>query len=219
MPEDITASADTAAAPIVTLAVPAIVPAIAPGDEGKITLSKSALDDRIAQAKRSAYAELGVTDAAAAKAAIAAHKAQEEANKSELQKAHDKNAELTAQAATATAQLQAMKALADPSLAGIDDDKRGKLMAAIDSDPAGALKAIGLLKELGFAYPAAQPIAAPVAPKAAPASTTSSPAAPAGSVVIPTNPRQEWEALQKSNPVQAALYLARNAHEIFPPKS
>lgn len=198
-----------APAPVATPA-PAAAPA-APGTEEPDWL-KGRLERAAASARAQALTELGVTDLASAKAAIELAKKAEEANKSSEQRAleamqRETVAKTEAERLTAIAREHASRMMAVLSV------KQQEAVRALapDTDPAGQLKAIGVLGPTWQAEVQPLPagsIATPQAAPAAPATTAPPPTAP-GSVTVAGSPpdhKQVYSSMRSANPFAAAAY-------------
>lgn len=225
------APAPSAPSPPATQSAPAPAPAATPAtvsaEQQPQAPDPTWLNSRLEQAKRSArdavLKELGVADAAAAKAILEAAKAAEEAQKTELQKAREKAAALESVAQRATVLEQTIKSRADLELASLTEAQRAAVAAVAGDDSARVLATIDALKPtwtsaapVAEQQPAAPAPAVPTAP-VPPASTAPAPTAPPGTG--PTSPpdrKAEYLALKQKNPVQAAAYLNRYASEIYP---
>lgn len=215
----------------------AAAPVVAPAPDAPPQTDPAWLNPRLEQAKRAAQAallaELGVEDPAAAKALLAAAKAAEEAQKTELQKARDEAAALKPKAARAAQLEQTIKSRADIELAGLTEAQRAAVTAVAGDDSAKVLSTIDALKPTWVsaapapvatpapapaaqpAPPAAAPPAAPAIP-APPANTSPAPTAPTSGNVSPPDRKAEYQALKVKNPIAAAAYLNAYASEIYP---
>lgn len=186
---------------------------------------------RIEQATRSGansvLKKLGVKDEAEAEALIKKAKADEEAAKTELQKAKERGDSLAAQAARAGDLEKVVTARADVEMATLTETQKTAVIAIAGDDPAKRLSTIDTLKATwasNVPAPTASPPAAavattpaPVTPPVAPPATTSPPPnAPAGTTVSPVDHAAEYKALKAKNPHQAALYLNAYADKIYP---
>jgi hypothetical protein len=175
------------------------------------------LPGRLDRAKQAARAEvlkeLGAESLDAAKARIAAAKALEDSQKSELQRLNERIAALEPSAAK-VAELQAVVAAhADAELAKLTEEQRAAVAAIAGDDKARALATVEALRPT---WVKAAPAAPPPTPPAA--NTAAAGAAPTGAPVPTVNYRATWEALKAANPIQAAQYLERYQADIFPPQ-
>jgi len=191
-------------------------PAPPAGDAKSITMSAEAFNERVAQAKRSAEADvlksLGVANADEAKAAIAAKKAADEAKQTEAEKAAKLATDLAAERAKSASLEAAVKARADYELSQLDDAKKAAVSAIAGTDPAAQLKAIEALRPTWAQAPAPTG----KAPIPAPASTTGAGAPPKGNdaPVEPTNWAQVYDEVKVKNPMLAASILQAHSADI-----
>lgn len=203
-----------AAAPAPAAAAPA---AAAPADQS----DPAWLEGRLARAKeserRAILNELGIDDPIKAKAALAAAKAAEEANKSSEQRA----AELAAKLGTTQAEAERLRGIASEHagrmMAVLTDEQKAAVVAIAGDDPAAQLRTIGALAPTWAKQAAPTTDAAPAAPKPA----TTAPAAAAPAAVSPGSPpdhKSTYSQLRHSNPFEAAAYgLAHpEAYEVKP---
>lgn len=186
------------------------------------------LKPRLGQAenagRKSVFAALNVKDEAEAKALVEKARQTEEAQKTELQKAQDRNKELEARAARATVLEDTVKRRVETELAGLTDAQKAAVAAVAGDDPARTLATIDALKPTWIAaapLPAAPTpapsLAVPPAPGATPPATTSPPpTAPGSAPGSPPNHKAEWESLKAKNPHAAALYLNKHVNDIYP---
>lgn len=185
-------------------------PVAAPPPEQPL-LNSQQLNDRIAQAKRSereaVLRELGVSSPDEVKAALAAKKAADDANKSAAEKAADLARQLEASTSKAAALELAVKERASLELASLTDAQRAAVQAVAGDDAASQLRAIDKLKPTWAAAP--KPLPAPASTSAAPAAPPSKDA-PAADV----DHSAVYDALKKSNPMMAADYQDRYGAQI-----
>jgi hypothetical protein len=169
------------------------------------------LAGRLEQAKRALLREMGVDKPDDVKAALADLKARKDAEKSEQERIAAKLADLESKAKRADA-LEAVVAIrATAELAGLSEVQRSTVLGLAGDDPASQLRHIEALRPTWAALPEAPK------PIAAPANTAPAPAAPpqTGSAGQ-HNHKAKWEELKKSDPMQAAHYLAAHSAAIFP---
>jgi hypothetical protein len=180
------APAAPAATPPVAPPAPTPVPPVAPVTPAAaapaapagatIELSNTALNDRIAQAKRAAQAdllkELGVADVAAAKTRIAAAQAAEDASKTQAQKDAEAIARLTPLAQQVESARATFATIAADQMSGLTDVQQAAVKALAGDDPALQINAI---KALRPSWGAPATVTATL-----PAPTTTAPASPAG---------------------------------------
>lgn len=181
--------------------------------------------ERAKAAERAALlAELGVTDPAAAKAAIEAAKKADEANKGAEQRAAEAATQLATEKQERERLFAATKGYADSVLKALDDTKRAAILEVAGDDPAAQLKAYNALSATWSAPAAAAPTApangAPApTPPTPPANTAPPPnAPPAAGSSSPTDKRAVHEQLKAKNPVLAARFGLANP-EVFEPKT
>lgn len=182
------------------------------------------LAPRLEQAKRTAenaiLAQIGVKDAAEAKAALDAHKAALDAAKTEAERVAARIAEGDAAKARAAILETAVGTHADSELAKLDDAKRAAVVAIAGDDKAAQLRAIAALAPTWGASVATPPAA--VTPPAAPpaAATTAHPPnapAPAATSQSEVDHKAVFDGLVKAGKGAAASrYLNAHAREIYP---
>lgn len=229
------AAAPPAAAPPAPAATP---PAVDPATDP--AWFKPRLEREALTARNKTLAELGVTDLAAAKAAIASASAAADANRSAEERA-----------LAATGQLTAARA-ENERLASITREHAGRMLGVLtaeqqsavralspDTDPAGQLHAVSVLGPTwaasqaaietaraaataaanAAALAAAPPVAAP--PVATPPATTAPGAtAPAGGpAASPPDHKSVYQTARAANPFAAAAYGLANPTEVYGPKA
>ena len=166
------------------------------------------INDRIAQAKRSAEAELlktlGVTDVEAAKVAVAAAKAADDAKKSAETRAAEAASALEAEKARSASLAAAVKAQADAAMKDLKPEQLAAVQSVAGEDPAKQLSALAALRPTWTTTVAAvpPPTASTAPPRAAPPENTSAASPDHASI---------WRSLRESNPFAAAQY--RKTHE------
>jgi len=183
-------------------------------------LPPEALSARLEQAKRSErsalLAELGVSDPAEAKAAIAAKKAAEEAAKSDADK-------LAALNLTVTAQARALTVAVNQAVASLAPEHKAILDGIAGADQAKWLELYGQLAPT-WGKPVAtapttttNPEPQTAQPPAAPATTSPSGGAPSPTVTTqsPTNHAAVYASLAKSNPFAASRYADKHGDACF----
>jgi hypothetical protein len=192
-------------------------------------MSTEALNARLEQKARSTrnelLAELGVTDVAGAKAAIAEANARAAAAKTVEQKlaeAESQRESYKQQAETATA------LLADEVAAMLEElpaDIQERVRAVGDSPLAQKAKIkelAALADSLGVDLFAEKPAAAPTngtpqqPAKPPPANTAPPPTAPASGSHTDVDHKAVYAQLEKENPVRAAAYLSKHVRQIYP---
>lgn len=176
---------------------------------------------RLDQAKRAAetalLATLGVKDTAEATALLAAARAAEEAQKSELQKKDEKIKSLESVAVKVAEYEQTIKTRAEYELSQLTDAQRTSVAALAGADMAKTLMTIDALKPTWVvAKPAVVVEAKPA--EAPPVNSAPPPKAPGGEV--PGSP-PDHKAVHKSlkdsgNGVAAAAYLNKFQSFIYP---
>lgn len=207
-------------------AAPALIPPAAPppAPDAGAQQDPNWLAPRLEQAKRAAetavLAQLGVKDAAEAKAALDAYKAAQDAAKTEAERVAARIAEGDAAKARAAILETAVGTHADSELAKLDDAKRAAVVAIAGDDKAAQLRAIAALAPTWAAAVAATPAAVtpPAAPPAA-ATTAHPPTAPAPAATTQTDVDHKavFEGLVKAGKgVAASRYLNAHAREIYP---
>lgn len=191
--------------------------AAAPAAAGTPTQSADPnwLNGRIAQAKQSAQADvlkqLGVTDLAAAQAAIRAANEAAERNKSDAQRVTELQAQLTAEKERGDVYEETLKERAASELAALPDAQREAVLALAGDDVGAQILAIDTLKPT---WTGAAPAGAPVTPpKPAPVTNTAPPReAPAPTPGSEPDHYQKYIAIREKNPFAAARY--RQQHPV-----
>lgn len=184
-------------------------PAPPPGDP-------SWLAPRLEQAKRTAAAEvlaqLGVKDAAEAKAALEAWKQSQEAQKTEAERVAARIAEGEAAKARAAQLEAAIKVHAEQAMAGLTEAQRAAVEALAAGDPARIVQSVAVLAPTW-----ATATTAPAQQQPAPPAATA-PAAPAPVATTTTQPdhKAEYQRLKATNPIAAANYAARHKADLWP---
>lgn len=208
-----TATADTATTTDTSTPAPAAKPAVTVAD-----LPPEALAKRVDQAKNAArnelLAELGITDPAAAKAALKAH-----ADALEAAKSRDlKLAELEVQV---KAQNDALASSVGRVSAAITAEQKAAIDAIAGTDPAAWLRTYNALSPTWTTpAPAAAAVAAVAAPAAPPPVSSTTAAAPAPSPagnVSPPNHAIAYKRLSSENPFAASIYLERHGDACYKP--
>ncbi len=209
------------AAPVVT-APPVVTPPASPAAVSPAPAvdpnNPPWLPDRLERERRSALAELGITDPAKAKKLLAdALKAEEDA-KTTGEKLGTATAERDALKAEAERLRVVTAEWAGRQMMGLTAEQQTAVKALAGDDPAQQLKAItALTPTWGKAQPL--PGSAPIAPTAPvpPASGTAPPpTAPGGTSVSQLSPSETYASLSKTNPFAAAEYAMANVREVFP---
>ncbi len=227
MPDEVVVDLAAVVAPIGVVA-PAVVPTpapvvspapVAPTEEEQ----QKWLKPRLEQAKRSAetalLSTLGVKDAAEATALLAAARAAEDAQKTELQRKDEKIKSLEATAAKVMEYEQTIKGRAEFELSQLTDAQRASVTKLAGTDMAKTLSTIDALKPTWVAAPApvvATPPAAVVVPP--PVNSAPPPNAPGGNVAgSPPDHKAVYKSLKDSgNGVAAAAYLNKFTNFIYP---
>jgi hypothetical protein len=157
-------------------------------------------------------AELGITDVAAAKAALADAKAREEAGKTAEQRAAELAASLTS-VQTEAQRHRAIIAEHAARMIGVLTPKQQELVKSFSGeDPGLQLSTIQKLTDSGLLVIDEEPAAPPLANTAPP------PNAPSGAPgTSPTDPKTEYARIGQTNPFRAAAYGARNP-SVYSPK-
>lgn len=195
------APADTA--PPAPPAAPTPAPVPTPSATPEDTADPAWLAGRLERERKAILRELGVSDVANAKAALAAYRDQQEAAKSEAQRQAERIAQLELQAKR-TADLEAVLATkAEREFGGLTNAQRAAVEAIAGADPAARLRAIDALRPTWDAAPSARPLAAP-------ASTSAAAPAPAPTAPAEQNVLATYEALASTNPAAAAAYRLAN---------
>jgi hypothetical protein len=176
------------------------------------------LPGRLDQAKRSARAEilseLGIDDPKAGKEAIAAYRAEQEAKKSELQRAVERAAALESAAKERDTYRARVEAMTSQTLATLTPEQRNVVERLSGGDPLKMADTIDMLRPTWAQ--SSTPIA-PITP-AAPLPPAPATLAPAGAPPKPTAAKtkyDEWQDLEQSGKRNAAaMFYAANAAQI-----
>lgn len=187
---------------------------------------KARLDAHAEKTRREMLAELGVPDTKDAKADLAELKRRRDAEKSDLEKAQARIAELEGKAAKADHATQVASRRAAAELAALTDAQRAYVAKASGDDPLRQLETIDSMREAGLlATPPAAPSPAagaatpPAASPAAPqqlGSTAPAAGAPPPSTTSPVDHAAVYRSLKQSNPFAASVYLQQHQRQIFP---
>lgn len=220
MSDQQTTVVDTAApvAPPSTQAAPPTAPApTAPRADDQ---NPPWLADRLERERKAMLKTLGVESEDDAKKALADFKAKQDAEKTEAQRNAEKLSELDRTKARASELEATVKGRATRELAGLTEAQRVAVIAIAGDDPAAQLKTIDALAST-WAAPATTataPATTTTPPATAPASATTAPprSAPPDTTQTQASPKETYQRLKATNPVQAAAFLKQHAHEIYP---
>lgn len=174
---------------------------------------KARLERERETAQKALLRDLGVDDPKAAKDALAAYKAAQDAAKTEAQRLADEVAALKPKAERLSTLEGVVNARAEAELASLTDTQRAAVVSLAGDDPAARLRTIDALRPTWAAQQAAN--AAAPKPLAAPASTTASAAAPRPGEPTQTDHRAVYADLKKSNPMAAAAYALAHQRDIY----
>lgn len=171
------------------------------------------LNARIAQAKKSAETELlkslGATSPDEVKAALAAKKAADDANKTAAEKVAELSKQHETSSARATSLEAVVKSRAAIELAKLTDVQKAAVQAIAGEDPAAQLSAIDKLSPTWASGTA--PTAPVVTPPAGPKDTAPPRGAPPPATGSAVDHVATYKALKDSNPFAAAQYRRANA--------
>jgi hypothetical protein len=215
-------AAPAATVPVVVPAAAAVAaPVAAVPDAADPNWLRPRLAREVETARRALLAELGVTDPAAAKAAIADANAAAEAKKSAEQRALEASQRLTAEQGE-TARLRAITQEHAARMIGVLTPAQQAAVRELspDTDPAGQLRAIGVLGPT-WAAAAAASVAPAAATTTVPAPATTAPAAtaPAGGVsTSEPDHKAVYRTTRTTNPFAAAAYGLENADKVYATK-
>ena len=181
------------------------------------------VNDRIAQAKRSAEADvlkaLGVSDVESAKTAIAAANAKAESEKTAEQRAADLTAKLEQEKAVNAQQGAQMAEWAARQMIGLTEEQKTAVLAIAGNDAGKQLSTIAALQPTWAAQAApATTQAAPAvhaAPNTAPGRTAPADTSPGS----PPNNRAMYDEAKKTNPFVAAEIGLRHGGEVYKTRS
>lgn len=157
------------------------------------------------EGKAELLAELGVTDLAAAKAAIAEANAKIAANKTAEQKAAEYEAQLRALVPVAERNAAIISGWAEKEFSKLSPELQARVTKYAGDDPLRRLEAI----ELVASTPAPQPAAPPPIPAAGGTAQPNAAPPPPGGAPQP-NHLATYTDLQRRDPFQAAHYLLNN---------
>jgi hypothetical protein len=174
---------------------------------------KGRLEQARTAANKALLAELGVDDAAKAKAFIEAGLAAENEKKSLAEKLAEQATALTTTKAQAEKYSGIIAQQASAQMSALSAEQQAAVKAIAGEDPAEQLRAVIALAPTWKAAPVTEtPGQKPAAsPPASTAATVGGPP-PAGSTSPPDH-KAEFEKLQQTNPVAAARYA--RAHRVF----
>lgn len=192
------------AAPEAPKSAPILAPSKEDGDPAYMAA-------RLERERAKILKDLGVDNPEDAKKAIAEHKARTEAAKTTEQKNAELLAQLTAKDAETAAYRMTLGEMTARMMVGLSEEQKTAVTKIAGDDPAKQLATINALAPTWAAKTAADAAAV----KAAPASTSPGKVAPDGSTVAPSNHRATYEALQKTNPFEAAAYGLNHAADVF----
>lgn|SRR5512147_934048 len=172
---------------------------------------KARLDAAKETARRELLTELGIESPDAAKAALAAHRAAEDAKKTETERAAAQAVRLANLEAAVTAQWQ-------HEAAGLTDEQRKAVTDLAGTDVAGCLRTLNVLRSTwgkptttaAPVIPSAPPAAPPVAPVPAANSAPAPTAPPPTGQLSPPDPKAIYSNAMERNPFIAAEYGLRN---------
>lgn len=209
------------AGPAVTPPAPPAAPPVADPPKPVVPVSvmpDDALKPRLEQAKHTGRTELlaslGLKDEAELTAVVAAHKQTLESQKTEQQKAAEREAALLTQTTRLTALEQAVKSTWDAEATKLTPEQLGAVTAIAGEDIALRVRTLNALRPT-WATAAPAPTALAAAPAPASTAPTGGAPAPAGTQ-SPVDHKSHFEALQKVNPIAAARYMSEHAREIYP---
>lgn len=166
---------------------------------------------RLERERAKIFKDLGIDNPDDAKKAIAEQRARVEAAKTTEQKNAELLAQLTAKDADVASYRVTLGEMTARMMVALTDEQKAAVVKLAGDDPAKQLATINALTPTWTAKTAADAAAV----KAAPASTAPGKIAPDGSTAVPSNHRQNYEALQKTNPFEAAAYGLRHAADVF----
>lgn len=219
-----------------------VVPPPAPDAGGDPAWLPARLDRARTAAAADVLRELGITDVAAGKAAIAEAARVRDASKSESERQAEQLAALRTRVAQADESAAALKEYAEAELSKLTQDQREAVVDIAGTDHAKQLKTLVRLRKTWAkdgalpAQSAGSPVPTPpggtpptpgapagggttppVPPPPAPPPNTVPPAGsapPGASGGSPTSKLSQWRELEKSNPFAASNFYLRNYSEI-----
>jgi len=215
-----------AAAPVVTPPAAPAAPAAAPVADPPAKPADAEppwLAGRLERERRATLKAIGIDpdNADDAKAALEAHRAATEAQKSEVQKLTEANAALQLRAKRAEELEGAVATSAEAALATLTDQQREAVKALAGDDVAKVSNAIAVLAPTWAAAPAnpAQPPAAPAAKP--PADTAPGRTAPSDTTAgDPPDLHAQYVALKSTDPFAASRLMRKHGYGItVPPAS
>lgn len=197
-----------------TVAVEKPAPTVAAPSVTEAPLMTSAqLSERLERERRTLLKELGSENVDDVKAALAAFKAKQDADKTEAQRNGEKLAELERVKIELADVRATNKARAEREMALLDADQRAAVIGIAGDDTNTQLKIIDKLAPT-WAKATTTTQATPVAATAA---TTAPPrSAPSDTTTAVLSPKEEYARLKATNPILAGHYLTQHAKEIYP---
>lgn len=203
-------------APAAPAAAPAAVAAPA-APEGPPPWLAQRLEEAKLRAQESLLKELGVTDPAKAKAAIAAAAKADEDAKSAAQKLGETSKAFETEKQRGDRYEAVIKDHAARAISPLTDAQKAAVrVIAPDTDPAAQLRAIDALTPTWTSSATTTAAATVAAAPATPAAGTAPPAdAPASSTATVPNHAKVYAELEKANPFTAATYALSHSHEIY----
>ncbi len=209
------------ASPPAAAPAPAPAPATPPAPEQEPGWIKERLERAKGAAEKALLDQLGVTDPAAAKAAIEAARAAEEANKTAEQRAADAAAKLTQTEADRNRLNTVATEHAGRMMGVLTEEQQNAVKAIAGDDPAAQLNAIGVLGPTWAKQADAAAAAAAEATRVAAAAAGTAPAAPqpgGGAPGSPPDTTATYTAMKAKNPFAAAAYGAQHSEVYDDPK-
>jgi len=172
------------------------------------------LKGRLEQAERGAKAallkELGTSDAAEIKAALADLQSRRDAQKSAEQKAAELGTKLGSVEAEKAALHEALRDYADVQLSSLTELQKAAVLATAGESPSKQLATIKALMPTWSTKPA-DPIVPPATPKGKSSTTATKREAPGGAPgTQEENPKETYARLQTVNPFAAASYANKH---------
>lgn len=201
-------------------AAPAVAPVAAPTPPQAPEIDPAKpppwLAGRLEEARRvereALLKDLGVTDSAKAKAAIAAAQKADEDAKSVGEKLGETAKALESEKKRSERYEVIVKDHAAKELAKLSPEHQAAVKAIAGDEPGAQLSAIGVLAPT---WGKSAPAATPVAPAPPASGTAPPPVAPASGSVSPPDHAAVHAELTKANPFAAARYALEHQHELY----
>lgn len=201
-----------------TPSVPVDAPAATPSQPASdaVTMSSTALKTRLEEerdrARRALLKDLGFEKATEAAAVLKAAREKADAELSEIDRLKKQLSELSPKAEKLTALETRFASMVEREFAALPDNIRGAIDEIASGNAEERLRMIDVFRKSGLIGSAPAAAGEPPAPMARPASNGAAPPAP--KPATQRTKHDEFIALDKSNPMAAAIFYAANKREI-----